>query len=205
MLVDEWVSDPAVEPTLSARVDLAVARARERRRVVRRSCTDVLTGLPNRRELLRAAVQLAARAQRTGEALALVLLDLDQFKEVNDRSGHPEGDRVLRRVGMVLRREVRQGEVCGRIGGDEFALVLTGGLTDAALARDRLVAALREAGVSASGGIAVSRGGRRLRHLYADADAALLAAKRGRPRASALPRVHSRWKEVESNDQLSMT
>jgi diguanylate cyclase (GGDEF)-like protein len=201
-LADEWVRDPA-DPDLRARLELAVARARERRRVVRRSCTDALTGLSNRREVLRAAAQLAARAQRTGESLALVLLDLDRFKEVNDRLGHPAGDRVLRRVGLVLRREVRQGEVCGRIGGDEFALVLTGGFAEARAARDRVLAALSWAGVSASAGIAVSRGGRRLRHLYADADSALLTAKRGLPRDGAPSRVSTQRKEVQSNDHVN--
>jgi diguanylate cyclase (GGDEF)-like protein len=196
-LADEWVSD-ANDPELRARLDLAVSRARERRRIIRRSCTDALTGLPNRREVLRAAAQLAARAQRTGDSLALVLFDLDRFKEVNDRLGHPVGDRVLRRVGTVFRSEVRRGEICGRIGGDEFALVLTGDLATASAARDRIVAALGWAGISASAGIAVSRGGRRLRHLYADADAALLAAKRDSTSRASPPR-----KEVQSNDHLN--
>lgn len=204
LLADEWVRDLASEPDMNTRLALAVARARERRRVVRRSCTDLLTGVRNRRELLRCAVQLAARAQRTGNALALILLDLDRFKEVNDQLGHPEGDRVLRRVGQVLRREVRQGEVCGRIGGDEFAVVLTGGLGDATLVRDRIVTALRAAGISASSGIAVARGGQRLRHLYADADAALLAAKVARPRAVGSSVLRSSRKEVESNDELNV-
>ena len=197
VIADEWVRD-AADPDLRSRLELAITRAQERRRVVRRSCTDALTSLPNRREVLRAAVQLAARAQRNREPLALVLLDLDRFKEVNDRLGHPVGDRVLRRVGLVLRREARKGEVCGRIGGDEFALVLTGGLAEASAARDRLIAALNWAGISASAGIAVSREGRRLRHLYADADAALLAAKRAR-----LSHASPQRKEVQSNDHLS--
>lgn len=196
-LADEWVRDTG-DPGLGTRFELAVARARERRRVIRRSCTDALTGLPNRREVLRGAAQLAARAQRTGDSLALVLLDLDRFKEVNDRLGHPVGDRVLRRVGTVLRSEVRQGEICGRIGGDEFAVVLTGDLATASAARDRIVAGLRWAGISASAGIAVSHGGRRLRHLYADADAALLAAKRASPSRASATR-----KEGQSNDHLN--
>ena len=201
-LADEWVRSAAEEPDLEARVELALARAHARTRVVRRSCTDTLTGLPNRRELLRSAMQLAARTQRTGESLALVLLDLDQFKAVNDRFGHPEGDRLLRHVGTVLRREVRKGETCGRIGGDEFAVVLTGGFPEAHLARDRLVAALRQAGVSVTGGVAVSRGGRRLRQLYGDADAALLKEKRTRQPMRGRPQLLSRHKEVESNNQL---
>jgi GGDEF domain-containing protein len=94
--------------------------------------------------------------------------------------------------------------VCGRIGGDEFAVVLTGGLIDATLARDRIVAALREAGISATGGIAVARGGRRLRHLYADADAALLAAKCARTRAAGASPLLGRRKEVESIDELNV-
>ena len=149
----------------------------------------------------RGAVQLAARAQRRGEELSLVLIDLDGFKQVNDSLGHPEGDRLLRRVGSILRNEVRRGEVCGRIGGDEFAVALTGGFVEATNARDRLVTALCQAGISATGGLATSGPAGRLRRLYADADAQLLAAKRRRVNRRASPVSLPSTKEVVSNSQ----
>jgi len=200
-LADEWLAPGCAEAEAAARLGLAVARARERRRLLRRSAVDALTGLPNRRAMLAEALRLRARARRTGEALALVLIDLDDFKEVNDRLGHPEGDRLLRRVAEVLAANVRQGERCGRLGGDEFALVVSGTLADAERARDRLAAALDAAGISATTGLASAPPAAGLRALYAEADHALRAAKQRRRRFTLFPRK----KEVESTNTLSLS
>jgi diguanylate cyclase (GGDEF)-like protein len=85
--------------------------------------TDELTGLPNRRALLERATATLA-ATRPGRPAALLLLDLDGFKEVNDSLGHHAGDELLRQVGPRLRQVTRAGEVLARLGGDEFALLL---------------------------------------------------------------------------------
>lgn len=87
---------------------------------------DPLTGLPNR-ALFRDRLELAlAQAQRSGERLAVLCLDLDRFKEVNDTLGHPAGDAVLQRVGTRLQGSVRKGDTAARLGGDEFAIVQVG-------------------------------------------------------------------------------
>src|SRR5438093_3775492 len=83
---------------------------------------DPLTGLANRRAFDRELRQLSA----SGAPGALVVIDLDGFKQVNDRFGHQRGDAVLRDVGRELRRRVRAGDVVARLGGDEFAVVLRG-------------------------------------------------------------------------------
>src|SRR4051794_22281094 len=86
--------------------------------------TDRLTGLANRRALEEEHRREAARAARTGEPLALVLIDLNRFKEINDLYGHAAGDAALVAVGQSMRRVLRGTDVAARVGGDEFALLL---------------------------------------------------------------------------------
>lgn len=88
------------------------------------STTDELTSLPNRRQGLAAAEQALASHRRNGRAGVLVVLDIDRFKEVNDRYGHPAGDQVLRHVANTLRRCSRVTDTPARYAGDEFLLVL---------------------------------------------------------------------------------
>ena len=88
------------------------------------SLHDALTGLYNRRCFEDMLAQAAHRSRRYGWSFALVLLDLDGFKLLNDRLGHDAGDAVLRAIGNEMRRALRQGDVAARIGGDEFALIL---------------------------------------------------------------------------------
>ena len=87
------------------------------------SRTDELTGLPNRRQLTERAPALVARAQRDGHMLAVVVLDVDRFKQVNDDHGHTVGDDVLRAVGAAVRAEVRADELAARTGGEEVVVV----------------------------------------------------------------------------------
>src|SRR5262249_52300754 len=94
--------------------------------------TDSLTGLTNHRGFhqgLRAVMRDAAVCRET---LALVLLDLDDFKAINERHGHPLGDGVLQEVGLRLRDSVRGNDIAARTGGEEFALILPGGDAEAA-------------------------------------------------------------------------
>jgi diguanylate cyclase (GGDEF)-like protein/PAS domain S-box-containing protein len=86
--------------------------------------TDALTGCANRRWFLELAAREVARARRYGEQVALLMLDLDQFKAVNDRYGHPVGDLALKKVADVCREELREEDAVGRIGGEEFAILL---------------------------------------------------------------------------------
>jgi diguanylate cyclase (GGDEF)-like protein/PAS domain S-box-containing protein len=91
------------------------------------AATDFLTGLPNRRHIMARMEQELARVQRDPSALAAVLMfDLDLFKEINDRHGHAMGDEVLKHFSQVLLQELRKVDSVGRIGGEEFAIILSG-------------------------------------------------------------------------------
>lgn len=106
---------------------------------------DELTGLPNRRAFVESLAAEVARVRRTGSPLSVVVADLDNFKEINDRFGHPAGDSCLVAIGQVLRDTLRQYDSCFRWGGDEFTLVLPETvLGDAEIVCDRVSAAVLE-------------------------------------------------------------
>jgi diguanylate cyclase (GGDEF)-like protein len=88
------------------------------------AATDGLTGLSNHRAFQERLAQECARAERHQAAPALLMLDVDHFKQYNDAFGHPAGDAVLRRVADVLRRETRAEDMAARYGGEEFAILL---------------------------------------------------------------------------------
>jgi diguanylate cyclase (GGDEF)-like protein len=90
------------------------------------SLTDALTGLPNTRFMFRHLTRELARTQRLGAESALLVLDLNGFKDINDTYGHHVGDRALREVANVLRATIRPYDVCARYAGDEFVIVLAG-------------------------------------------------------------------------------
>jgi diguanylate cyclase (GGDEF)-like protein/PAS domain S-box-containing protein len=144
--------------------------------------TDGLTGLANRRsfdEQLRAQL---ARAQRRESPLALVLLDLDHFKDVNDKFGHPVGDQLLKDFAHALTTSVREAHLVSRVGGEEFAVILPGlGLVEAELIAKRVQEQARSAGLltTASAGVATfPLDGMTVNELMRAADWALYAAKR---------------------------
>jgi len=157
---------------------------------------DDLTGLVNRRVFLETVEQALRRVERFGEPAGLLYVDLDSFKMVNDQAGHVVGDRVLAAVAARLRTAVRAVDVVGRIGGDEFAVLLER-LTsrgEAAIVARRIQEALsgsvEVAGghwpVSASVGIAITEGaGETALGLLARADEAMYAAKRNRTKPPA--------------------
>ena len=152
---------------------------------------DPLTGLPNRRALAEALESSIARSQRSGMPLAVLALDLDGFKAINDRYGHPAGDATLLEVADRLRQIIRRSDFVARLGGDEFAVIvseLTGPAPVSRLARRIGTAlstpiALREAvaEIAVSIGVAFYPGdGETTEELLSRADAALYAAKRDR-------------------------
>ena len=96
------------------------------------SHTDILTDLPNRRFVETHVARELTRAQRNGSSLAVLVIDLNGFKTINDRLGHGAGDVVLKAVAHSLRRGLRPHDICGRHGGDEFVVVLSGAGADLA-------------------------------------------------------------------------
>lgn len=97
---------------------------RELDRVQTLAGTDILTGLPNRRALETAISRELARARRVNASLCLALIDIDHFKRINDRFGHAVGDQALTHLARVLKPGIRETDVLGRFGGEEFVLVL---------------------------------------------------------------------------------
>jgi diguanylate cyclase (GGDEF)-like protein len=88
------------------------------------SVTDALTGLKNRRFFDERLVEEFRRAQRYSDPVSLIMIDLDDFKLVNDKHGHPMGDLVLREAGALIRGSIRDPDICARYGGEEFAVIL---------------------------------------------------------------------------------
>src|ERR671931_1475436 len=109
---------------LASQAAVALDNARLHDIVQRQAITDDLTGLVNRRRFIEALEAEIERARRFGSPLAIVLSDLDNFKQVNDEFGHHGGDVVLRAFADLIRSHVRDVDVSGRIGGEEFALLL---------------------------------------------------------------------------------
>jgi diguanylate cyclase (GGDEF)-like protein len=142
--------------------------------------TDPLTELPNRR----AWDGQIGMAMTDGHAVAVAMLDIDRFKQFNDSYGHPAGDRLLRETAAAWRTEIRSQDFLARLGGEEFALLLTGRDTASVAA---LVERLRQsmpAQQTVSAGIAVRNDGETPEQLLSRADQALYEAKAsGRDRA----------------------
>jgi diguanylate cyclase (GGDEF)-like protein/PAS domain S-box-containing protein len=110
-----------------------------RQRIEELSLTDALTGLPNRRQLCERIAKASLRSRREGGVFALLLIDLDRFRQVNDSLGHDTGDRVLVDVAQRIKSCMRQHDLLARTGGDQFALLVDGAETQAAEAAARRV------------------------------------------------------------------
>ncbi|MBO9537244.1 EAL domain-containing protein [Herbaspirillum sp.] len=104
---------------------LAIEREASRARIHQLAFYDSLTGLPNRSLLLVQAGQAIATAERNRSTVAVMFIDLDRFKQVNDSLGHQAGDELLRTVAMRLQSQARRSDIVGRLSGDEFVVVLT--------------------------------------------------------------------------------
>jgi diguanylate cyclase (GGDEF)-like protein len=179
---------------LAAGVVLAWALARTltrlHQRVERQAATDPLTGLWNRRYMAQTLEREVARAIRFGHPISLIILDVDDFKKINDRQGHLQGDIVLESVADVVREATRSIDVAARYGGDELALILVEtGREGGAVLGERLGDRMRETevprreggsmGVTVSVGVAtIPDSADSLESLVDAADRALLRAKR---------------------------
>ncbi|MDJ0923251.1 MAG: EAL domain-containing protein [Acidimicrobiia bacterium] len=149
---------------------------------------DGLTGLANRALFSESVFQALQLTRRTGGDVAVLFLDIDDFKHVNDRLGHVSGDEALRALGSRLQEQSAQEDTVARIGGDEFAILIqnVAGAQEASAAAKRIIDALavplriagREMPVTASIGIAFGRYGDTASQVLRDADAARYAAKR---------------------------
>ncbi|MCB1891650.1 MAG: PAS-domain containing protein [Rhodocyclaceae bacterium] len=163
----------------------------------RLATTDHLTGLLNRRAFLEATEREIRRAHRYGQSLSLLMLDVDHFKHINDSHGHPAGDEVLRRIAAACRGMLRDEDLTGRLGGEEFAVALVQAPLQAAVAvaerlrktigaldmahEGKVLKATVSIGVAEFGGVADT-----LCKLVSQADVQLYAAKHaGRNRISS--------------------
>lgn len=145
--------------------------------------TDMLTGLPNRRAFIMRLEEEHARLRRfDAQQAAVLMLDLDYFKNINDTWGHPAGDAVLREVAMVITAQIREVDLCSRIGGEEFAVLLTGAAPAAAREfAERLRRRIAEITVMHEGNsirVTASIGVAALSAVDVDADASLMRADR---------------------------
>ncbi|KOF53682.1 MULTISPECIES: biofilm regulation diguanylate cyclase SiaD [unclassified Achromobacter] len=159
------------------------------------SSRDPLTGLYNRRALMDMIKQEVTRAGRSGQSFVVAMLDVDHFKSVNDRYGHESGDRVLVELAGVLGASLREYDLCGRWGGEEFLVLLPNTPPEAAQGvMDRLVAAVRGLAVEVNGdvlrltvsiGMASHQLGETFSETLSRADQALYLAKQdGRDRVA---------------------
>jgi|HubBroStandDraft_1064217.scaffolds.fasta_scaffold02327_9 diguanylate cyclase (GGDEF)-like protein/putative nucleotidyltransferase with HDIG domain len=184
---------------ISSKVSLAVENALIFRQVEDSATTDYLSGLPNARSLFLRLDSELARCKRNHEPLCVVVCDLDGFKQINDRFGHLEGNKVLRLVSEALRSRCREYDYVARMGGDEFVLLLPGSDRRAIQGR---IAEIRqiaiETGMPGGSGVSLSMGeayfpedGSDAEDLLAEADKRMYKAKhlRKKYRMAIYPQV----------------
>ncbi len=167
---------------LTASREEAIEQARNAQKLAE---TDALTGLANRRRAMADLDLLVMQSRQTSEPLVLIIFDIDHFKQVNDRHGHPAGDAVLKRIAEIACQQSRQNDIVGRIGGEEFVWIVPE--ADLVLARvisERLRQAIALGSgtgpvppVTISVGFAAAEAGDTALTLFARADAALYKAK----------------------------
>jgi len=136
--VDDYLAPPDTRADLALAVMMRVERSRALRSLIMR---DGMTGLYNHVSIKEQLLREMARSRREGSPLALAMVDLDFFKKINDTYGHQVGDQVIRAIAHILQQRLRHGDLIGRYGGEEFAVILPG--TSAAAAR-RVLDDIRE-------------------------------------------------------------
>lgn len=149
---------------------------------------DPLTGLLNRRGFSEACARMIEREADAGRPVSALIFDIDHFKSINDRFGHPAGDEVLKLFAIIVSSSLRISDLCGRIGGEEFAALLPCPIDEAVTAADRVREAFQNCGIevddapvatTVSIGVSGGPAGVELDVLLAAADTALYQAKRG--------------------------
>ena len=149
---------------------------------------DPLTGMFNRRGFAEACSRVIEREASAGRPVTVLILDIDHFKSINDRFGHPAGDEILKLFAAVVLNSLRISDLSGRIGGEEFAALLPCSLEEGVIAAERVREAFAESGIvvedgpvdtTVSIGVAGGPAGTELEVLLAAADTALYQAKRG--------------------------
>jgi diguanylate cyclase (GGDEF)-like protein len=149
---------------------------------------DPLTGMFNRRGFAEATSRVIEREATAGRPVTVLIFDIDHFKSINDRFGHPAGDEILKLFAAIVINSLRMSDLSGRIGGEEFAALLTCSLDEAVVVAERVREAFANSGIAVedgpvdttvSIGVAGGPAGTELEVLLAAADAALYQAKRG--------------------------
>jgi diguanylate cyclase (GGDEF)-like protein len=202
----------ALEATNAELLRQAVERMRVEQELRKLATHDPVTGIPNRVLFRERTIEALSRARRRAEILALMLLDLDHFKDVNDNFGHPTGDKLLQGVAERLRTCVRNSDVVARLGGDEFAILLEGFEfpEEAGIIAERIqrvcaapfVIENHEVRISTSIGIAISPdNGHDVDELLKTADLALYGAK---DEGRGTTRFYSQDLSKASHEQLAM-
>jgi len=184
----DFITKPIKWAVLKHRVKSVVAKVIAERKVQLLAYRDTLTNLPNRLLFADRLEQSVIRAERSRTSMALMLVDIDDFKLVNDSFGHEAGDKLIKAVGQLISRSLRRADTIARLGGDEFAVIIEGieGPEDAISIADNLTTILehnvrlddQETYTSASIGIAVyPDDGKDARTLLKNADTAMFRAK----------------------------
>ncbi len=176
----DFVNKPFVIEELEAKIKRAIIERNIRQELQRLSITDSLTDLYNQRHFHARLNEEIARAKRQKHNLALILLDLDDFKRYNDNYGHLAGDELLQKVGKVINRNVREGVDSGfRYGGDEFAVVLIdANELVAKMMSDRIEKGIEEeCGITASTGAVIFTDNLTAEMLVEEADRRLYGSK----------------------------
>jgi diguanylate cyclase (GGDEF)-like protein len=193
--------ETALLRTMANQVASALENARLVRQLRDAAETDLVTGVYSHRHLQDRIRQETARATRSRSPLSVLMVDLDEFKRINDEHGHLAGDRVLRAIAGALRAAVRTSDVVARYGGDEFVVLMPDtDATDAEPVAQRAAKAVAElahpmadgstVNISCSVGLALHpRDGRSGKELLRAADAAMYTHKRSRPGARRAPLV----------------
>ena len=186
VLAVDWPADSPSLPVeelrqvmdlLALEGSLALQRAETLARLERVARTDDLTGLANRRAWDEHLQREIEWAKRSGTPLAVAILDLDHFKQFNDRNGHPAGDRLLKAVSASWEQAIRATDILARYGGEEFALVMPATEADEAVAILERLRSTMPTGQRVSGGLVFWDGSEDDSAIVGRADAALYAAK----------------------------
>ena len=212
-LATGWIIVFVLEAALyiigTAFIVLVLAKERSVRVLRDTAMTDELTGLLNRRGFFAGAHELVQRQAKRGESVTVLMFDLDHLKSINDRFGHPLGDEVLRLFAATMSSSLRDADVIGRFGGEEFIAMLAGNLAEARIATERIrqkfqaaAGSIAGSGVEATVSIGAASGSLDVTALIVSAGGALCRAKSngcnrmegvelGAPAGPLLPPTHA--------------